>query len=149
MALHSKWSSGDLIFYDGTQDIFRIKDDTDGIVVGTSGAGVPFQFHGEVTYPDPATTVTTGSTGALTLTTTSNRIQFVSSSGAGQNVIVTLPAIVDCAGIEFKIINNSTGGDVTLNDTGDNAIAVVSNDEMGILVCDGATWAAMVGGPST
>lgn len=32
-SLHSKWSSGDLIFYDGTTDIFAIKDSTDGLMV--------------------------------------------------------------------------------------------------------------------
>ena len=32
-SLHSKWSGGDLIFYDGATDIFTIKDSTDGLVV--------------------------------------------------------------------------------------------------------------------
>jgi hypothetical protein len=32
-SLHSKWSSGDLIFYDGATDIFTVKDSTDGLMV--------------------------------------------------------------------------------------------------------------------
>lgn len=46
MALHSKWSSGDLIFYDGTQDIFTIKNGADGLEVGAGSSGVPFKFYG-------------------------------------------------------------------------------------------------------
>lgn len=143
MALHVKWSSGDQIWFDGTQEIFRIKDNTDGLVVGTTGAGVPFQFHGNVTYNEPTTT---NSTSDVTLTTTSSRMQFVDS--CGEDVTWTLPAIADCVGIEFKIVNGSTGA-ITVEDTGSACIAVVDDDETGYLLCDGATWGAMVANPST
>lgn len=49
MALHSKWSSGDLIFYDGTQIIFTIQDDSEGMLVGYDGNGVDFKFFGDTT----------------------------------------------------------------------------------------------------
>ncbi|MBA7583347.1 hypothetical protein ES708_25289 [subsurface metagenome] len=49
MALHTKWSSGDLIFYDGTQDIFTIKNSTGGILVGEDDEGVDVKFYGDTT----------------------------------------------------------------------------------------------------
>jgi len=144
MALHSRWSSGDLIFYDGTQEILRIKNGTGGIVVGTTGAEVPITLYGNITYTDPRTI---SSTGNITLTTTSSRTQFVDS--CGQAVTWALPAEADAAGIEFKIVNFSTGGAITVNDDSSGCIAVVDADEVGYLLCDGVTWGAMVNGPST
>jgi len=32
-SIHSKWVAGDLIFYDGTTNIFTIRDDTDGVKI--------------------------------------------------------------------------------------------------------------------
>jgi len=142
--IHSRWSNGDLIFYDDTQDIFTIKDDTGGIIIGESGAEVPITFYGDITNQEPTTT---NSSGDVTLTTASNRTQFVDS--CGESVTYTLPAIADCAGIEFKICNFSTAGDVSVNDTGNDLIAVVAFDEVGYLLCNGVTWGAMVAGPST
>jgi len=200
MALHSKWSSGDLIFYDGTQDIFTVKNSTGGIIVGEDGLGIDFTFYGattgaymkwdesedefditatvemqttnkiqfgtagsyihastgsqldivttgtlylngEVTYPDPTTT---NSTGAVTLTATSNRVQFVDS--CGQSITYTLPAIADCAGIEFKFVNFSSGGVITVNDTGASAVAEITSSGVGYLLCDGTNWGALTGG---
>ncbi len=46
MALHSRWSSGDLIFYDGLQDILAIKNASQGLEVGEDSSGVPFKFYG-------------------------------------------------------------------------------------------------------
>lgn len=46
MALHTKWSSGDQIWYDGTQDILTIKNSTDGILIGADEAGVDAKFFG-------------------------------------------------------------------------------------------------------
>jgi len=147
MALHTRWSSGDLIFYDGTQDILTIKNGTDGIIVGESTGEVPITlygdvtYYGEVTYPDPTTT---NSTGAVTLTTTSNRTQFVDTCGA--SIAWVLPAIADCAGIEFKFINYSTGGVLTVNDTGGSAVAEITAGGAGYLLCDGTNWGALAAG---
>jgi len=49
MALHSKWSSGDLIFYDGTQTVFTIQDDSEGILFGEDDEGVDVKFFGDTT----------------------------------------------------------------------------------------------------
>ncbi|MBA7575945.1 hypothetical protein ES708_17781 [subsurface metagenome] len=159
MALHTKWSSGDLIFYDGTQDIFRIKNSTGGIVVGTSGAGVPYQFYGNITYPNPATVVSTGSTGLVVLTADSNRIQFLKHS-TGAPIVVSLPSATGNAGLEFKIFNKSTGstGYITIESiaagaTGHVAYIPSSTGTTGggaaIVVSDGTSWGAMVGFAST
>jgi len=45
--IHSRWSGGDLIFYDGTQDIMTIKDDTDGIEFGVDSSGADVKFFGD------------------------------------------------------------------------------------------------------
>ena len=47
MALHSKWSSGDLIFYDGLQNILIIKDGTDGVEFGANSSGADVKFFGD------------------------------------------------------------------------------------------------------
>ncbi len=47
MALHSKWTSGDLTFYDGTQDVFKIKDNDEGVIFGEDDEGVDVKFYGE------------------------------------------------------------------------------------------------------
>lgn len=133
MALSSKWLDGDLVFYDGAQEVYRLKNGAEGIVVGTG-----------MTYPDPTTTNSTGST---TLTVTSSRMQFVDT--CGQNVTWILPTETDAAGIEFKIVNFSTAGALTINDDSSGCIAKIDADETGYLLCDGVTWGAMVAGPST
>ena len=133
MALQTRWLDGDLIFYDGTQEIYRLKNGTEGIVDGTG-----------MFYPDPTTTNSTGST---TMTATSNRMQFVAS--CGQNVTWVLPAETDSAGIEFKFVNFSTGGALTINNDSSGCIAVIDADQIGYILCDGVTWGAMVAGPST
>jgi hypothetical protein len=139
MALHSKWSSGHLIFYDGTNDIFEIKNGTDGV-----------EFHQAVTYPDPTTST---SSGTITLTSTSNRIQFLSSTAART---VILPASSGVPGAEFKIFNvSSSGYDYTIVQTGSTGttLAVVGQGEGGIFVSDGSSgsdgWGTIVAGAST
>ena len=91
---------------------------------------------------------TTNSTAAITLVaTTSNSRQFVNSCGA--SIVVTLPTLATSAGIEYYIQCNSTGGGLTINDTGAACVAVVDYDQMGYLICDGTTWGVIVAGPST
>jgi len=46
MALYVKWSSGDQIWYDGTQHVLTIKSGTDGLEIGEDDYGVPFKFYG-------------------------------------------------------------------------------------------------------
>jgi len=91
---------------------------------------------------------TTNSTAAVTLVaTTSNNNQFFNS--CGEDVVITLPTLATSAGIEYHIQNGSTGGALTVNDTGAACVAVIDYDQMGYLVCDGTTWGALVAGPST
>lgn len=45
--IHSRWSGGDLIFYDSTQDIMTIKDNADGIEFGVDNDGVDVLFYGD------------------------------------------------------------------------------------------------------
>lgn len=162
MALHVKWSSGDQIWYDGTQTVFTIQDDDEGMLVGKDGDSVDFKFFGattgaymlfdesadlvdfhniNITYADPVTTVTTGSTGTLTLTATSNRMQFV-SHGTGETTKLTLPAIADCVGIEFKIANTSASGAVTVLTTGAATVATVAISKAAYVFSDGVSWGA-------
>lgn len=201
MALHTKWSSGDLIFYDGTQDIFTIKNSTGGLVVGESGLGIDFTFYGattgktivwdesedelditatvemqttnkiqfgttgsyihastgsqldivttgtlylngEVTYPDP---YTSGSSG-VTLTATSNRIQFLDPGTTGGGTtggnMIHLPAEAGSAGIIFYLVNTSTasGEDFLVVDDSTGAICVLANKEAAFVICDGTSW---------
>jgi hypothetical protein len=49
MALHVKWSSGDQIWYDGTQEIMRVQDDDEGIIFGMDDEGVDVKFFGDTT----------------------------------------------------------------------------------------------------
>jgi len=91
---------------------------------------------------------TTNSTAAVTLVaTTSNNNQFFNSCGS--SIVITLPTLATSAGIEYHIQNGSTGGALTVNDTGAACVAVIDYDQMGYLVCDGTTWGALVAGPST
>jgi len=145
MALHSKWSSGHLIFYDGTNNIMEIKNSTDGVDFPqgiTSTGGV------NITYPDPDTVAATGN---ITLTSTSNKIQFIKvSTGSTGGVVLILPAAAaGNAGIEFKVFNNTTGGDYPV--TAKLAVATgatvvtIQQQEGAILVSDGTNWAGLVG----
>lgn len=218
MALHTKWSSGDLIFYDGTQDIFRIKNSTGGMIVGESDEGVDFKFfgdttgayalwdesadamkfvgadvilgdtdyvkfgnapditmawdesqfvilpaaansdmhfgstgkpldvvnYGNITYRDPQAQDTTG-LDTVTLTSTSNRIQFLDSTG---NFIVVVPTSsgAGIAGMEFKIFNKSTGTiSVKEGTSGGSAVASITKGEGAILISDNTEWKAILG----
>lgn len=161
--IHSRWSSGDLIFYDGTQDIMTIKDDTDGIIFGEDDEGVDVVFFGDttgcylefdesadllnfknikITYQDPNTETSTGAT--ITLTSASNRIQFLTSTGAF-NVLLP-PSSGSNAGIEFKIFN-STGGTcgVYNGSSGNGALATLNLYEGAIFFSDGSNWRSILG----
>jgi len=186
MALHSKWSSGDLIFYDGTQDIMTIKNGTDGVefdvnitmddgapinfgasddiamswttgatpvfeilpiadsdmYLGSSGYPLDVVNYGNITYRDPNTETTTGTT--ITLGTTSNRIQFLTSTGAFN---LAVPSATGAAGIEFKIFA-STGGNIgvySCGSTGGSLITTINAEEGAMVISDGASWRALLG----
>lgn len=47
MSLHSKWVDGDLIFYDGTQDIMKVPKEGNVFEFGESGEGIDVKFYGD------------------------------------------------------------------------------------------------------
>lgn len=163
MALHTKWSSGDLIFFDGTQEIFRIKNSDEGIVAGESGEGVDLTFHGDttgayfhfdesadlvdfhnikVTNQDPQAQTSTGAN--ITLTSASNRIQFLTSTGAF-NLIVPTSSGAGVAGIEFKLFNTTGGACSVCEGTTGTVIATIGTGEGGIVISDNTEWRAILG----
>jgi len=167
MALHSKWSSGDLIFYDGTQTVFTIQDDDEGLLVGADGDGVDVKFYGDttgaylhfdesadlvdfhninITYRDPQTQSSTGDN--ITLTADSNRNQFLDVPSCG--LFAILPASTGSnAGVEFKIFNCSTGTFpivVKEASSGGTTIMTLDQNEGGIVISNGSEWRGFVGG---
>lgn len=163
MALHTKWSSGDLIFFDGTQEIFRIKNSDEGIVAGESGEGVDLTFYGDttgayfhfdesadlvdfhnikVTNQDPQAQTSTGAN--ITLTSASNRIQFLTSTGAF-NLIVPTSSGAGVAGIEFKLFNTTGGACSVCEGTTGTVIATIGTGEGGIVISDNTEWRAILG----
>ena len=167
MALHSKWSSGHLIFYDGTTNIMEIKNSTDGVdfpqgisttgdlgisggitVAETATFSSGVTFSGNITYPDPDTTAlsTAGETTG-TLTSTSNRIQFFTGSTTARNVIVA--QATGMAGIEFKIFSSSSTGVITVKEAvASGTIVTLAANKGAIIVSDGTNWRGMVGSSS-
>jgi len=167
MAVHSKWSDGDLIFYDGTQEIFRIKDDTGGVVIGEDDEGVDFKIYGDttgayvefdesadllnfnnikVTNQAPTTVATTGGIVTTTLTASSNRFQFVDTTGA-TNLVLPSTTGATALGIQYFIANTSTGSnDITVYDasTGGDLIGIIGQYESGMFVSNGALWRGIV-----
>jgi hypothetical protein len=170
MALHAKWSSGHLIFHDGSNDIMEIKNSTDGVdfpqgitttggmtLSGTVGA-VTFSsgitvtktatfssgvtFSGLITYPDPAT-ATGNMTTTGSLVATDNRIQFVNSTTARN---LYLAQASGCAGIEFKIFTGAGTGAITIKEAvSSSTIVTLGASEGAIVVSDGADWRGLVG----
>jgi len=164
MALHTRWSSGDLIFYDGTQEILRVKNGTGGLVIGEDDEGVDLKFYGDttgayfhfdesadlvdfhnikVTNQDPQAQTSTGAN--IILTSASNRIQFLTSTGAFK-VIVPTSSGAGVAGIEFKILN-STGGAAAVYEgsTGGALVATIGTGEGGVVISDNTEWRAILG----
>ena len=164
--IHSRWYQGDLIFYDGTQDIMTIKDDTDGIIFGESGEGVDVKIYGEttgayflfdesadlvdfhnikITYQEPNTVGATGTIVTTTLTSTSNRFQFVDTSGA-TNVLLPTASGEEAVGIQFFIANTSTDTLTVYSGTssGGSVVGIIDQYETGILVNDGHVWKGIV-----
>ena len=134
MALHTKWSSGHLIFHDGTNDILEIKNGTDGV-----------EFHQAVTYPDP-NTATGNMTTTGSLAATDNRIQFLNSTTARN---LYLAQASGCAGIEFKIFTGDGTGAITIKEAvSSSTVVTLGANEGAIVISDGADWRGMVGGNS-
>ena len=215
MAIHSRWSGGDLIFYDGTQDILTIKDDTDGIEFGVDEAGADLKFYGDtasaymlwdadtdslvfdladismgdtdyikfgdapditmawnaaqfvilpaadsdmylgstgfpldvvnygnITYRAPQSQTSTGAN--ITLTATSIRTQFLTSTGAF-NLIVPTSSGAGVAGIEFNVFNSTGGACSVCEGTTGTVIVAVGAGESAIVASNATEWRYIVG----
>ena len=164
MALHSKWSSGDLIFYDGTQTIFTIKDNDEGLEIAEDGEGVDVKFYGDttgaylhfdesadlldfnnikITYSTPEALSSTGD--AQTLTAASNRTQFLTSTGAF-NLFVPASSGAGVAGIQFNVFN-STGGACSIYEasTGGTLLVALGAGEGAVLASNATEWRCIIG----
>lgn len=171
MALHSRWTTGGLEFYDGTQTVCVIPKTSETFEFGEQGEGIDIKMYGDTTgayfhfdesadlvdfhnidvnYRSPDIVLTTGDT--LTLGTTSNRIQFITSStNVDRNII--LPPTTDAGGIIFYITNCNTTGQFAIFDgtTADaNILSYLEVEETGIYFnSDAGTWASLVANTST
>ncbi len=72
MALHSKWVEGDLQFYDGNLNIFKIPGSTGAVAFGSTGVGcvASAYYAGTTGTPGVDSTgpaITVGSTGTITI----------------------------------------------------------------------------------
>ncbi len=87
--------------------------------------------------------VATTASGHLTLYKDSKNIQQIDANGSGRNV--TLPAVGDCTGFIFRVINtSSTAVSLTVKNAGASTIGVVAQYQAGDFYCDGATWTCFV-----
>ena len=79
--------------------------------------------------------------GTKTLTITDKRVQFLDPDGSHRNV--DLPAEASSAGLMFIICNTAGGAEnlVIRNDAA-STVATISQNEMGMAICDGTTWKA-------
>lgn len=70
--------------------------------------------------------------------------QFLDAGGAGRTIV--LPAEALSAGLKFVIVNTSDAAEIlTINDDAAATIATPTQNESAILVCDGVSWAGIVG----
>ncbi len=82
--------------------------------------------------------------GALVLTHDSNQLQFLDPGGAGRNV--DLPAEEESDGLMFVIVNRADAAeDLTVRNDAAGTVGTVSQNEIGIFVCNGVAWASCVG----
>ena len=65
MALHSKWVNGELVFYDGTLEIFTIPESTGAVAFGSTGGGCGASAY----YAGSTGTVGVSSSGSRTIAT--------------------------------------------------------------------------------
>lgn len=83
--------------------------------------------------------------GNINLDADSPTMQVLDPGGAGRTI--TLPAEADSDGLCFIIVNTADAPeDLTVNDDAAGGVVTVSQNEMAVVVCDGAAWHGMVGG---
>jgi len=135
MGLHSKWTTGGLEFFQTgtTYNAFTIPVSGHPFQFGQQGEGFDVYFYGDTTSsylrfnssgglveynginitnaaPNLTHSTGVGTTGMVTLTTLSNRRQFLGPTTGLGNVMVKLPATSESQGIDFLIWNTWTSG---------------------------------------
>lgn len=81
--------------------------------------------------------------GNLTLDADSPTIMTIDPTAARD---ITLPAEADSVGLVFVILNAADAAeDITVKDDGANTVGTISQNEIGILFCNGTTWRICVG----
>lgn len=135
-----RWTTGDVF------EVLPLVANSD-MYLGSTDSPLDVVNFGNVTYRAPFTNLSNGSTDNITLTSTDSQMQFLNT--CGEATTVTLPSTTGSVGVEFKIYSSTKSGDITINDTGTNTIAIVAADELGIFICDGSRWVASIAGAST
>jgi len=81
-----------------------------------------------------------------TLTTTDPQVHFLDPGGANRNV--DLPAEAASTGLAFELYNTADAAEdlVVRDDSGVQTIVTISQNEAGIMRCDGTSWRGLVGG---
>lgn len=83
--------------------------------------------------------------GNKTLKVHDPKMQFLDPNGA--NRTITLPAEAISDGVIFHFFNMADGAeDLIIEDDGSNTIITVSQNESGLVGCNGSFWKGLVGG---
>lgn len=81
--------------------------------------------------------------GNLTLAVHDRKVQFLDPNGANRNI--TLPATADSTDLYFWIINCADAAEDLVVKYGGSTIITVSQDEAGIVWCNGSIWKGFMG----
>lgn len=83
--------------------------------------------------------------GNLTLKTHDRRVQFIDPGGGNRDV--TLPAEADSGDLFFFILNTANAAeDLVVKDDSTATIVTISQNEGGIVFCNGIVWRGFIGG---
>jgi len=125
--------------------------DTNCYINQSSGASLAIvsdgviYLNGEIIHAAP-TIVAIGDLSTQTIAVTSNRFQFVNSTGA-RNILLPSASGATCIGVQFFIANASTGAatlSVYNGTSGEEIIAEIAQFESATLVNDGVLWRGIV-----
>lgn len=137
----------------------KVYTDADGKVTATAGgklAGVALQAassDGEEIEVLPVASLgvparlasnTETLSGAKTLTISDAPLQFLDPDGSNRDVNLPAEAVSD--GLQFRIVNTAGGAeDLVVKDDGGSTILTITQNESGIVWCNGTTWGGLVG----
>lgn len=82
-----------------------------------------------------------------TLTVSDPSLQFLDANGAGRNVDLPAEEASGADGLVFVLVNTTGAAfDLTVRNDAAGTIITVSQNEAGIVFCDGASWKGLVAG---